>query len=552
MAVLAAAERVSRVARISAPATPPNYGELSYQFPDGLPESALAAQLDATNRQLLIDAWRHGLPANRAVRFARALTPEQLLPMFLPTSTWSDPFQLSCRLNPYQLMREVAVSPQLVGDNLVTGLGFVDPREPRTRQADWIRQKGARSVVDGLRLAFLSAQQLDPDDTGVLVVDKPTPELAAMFPEAGKILQAAYGSLIIMRKHITKINGVTKERDLPMFFTSCRSAARMVEHERNKYADENFQIVRLMDDLTGLVSELDTGWRRRASDEIKNALVGHLTRVVNSGNELLGRCVNPLKVDARQALSEASAFLTTNTGRNPRAALSLLLVSLNELRDRVVEIAEKQGYGARDGNLFNKTVVQAERWFDEVRRDLLDRGYRAIAELRVSDEERAFLQVRPFRAYARALLVLGNQIRYRAENYGNTDRGLQNRVNKVWTVLRLEAMHRGIDEVQRLLTYRPAISPLLLFNALQKPHRDSAQYLLHPEIGMRPNAVTHRMMIERFNIFHDDVRQAKDEYLGRARWTHNDSITSGTAFKERIEDRMPSPLFELGAWALGH
>jgi hypothetical protein len=116
-------------------------------------------------------------------------------------------------------------------------------------------------------------------------------------------------------------------------------------------------------------------------------------------------------------------------------------------------------------------VVEFEKWFDDLRAEMLADPVRTLR--RLENPQLPCLEIRPARPLAYSLFRMAERLRDprtdaapREENAALRESRL---VNQAWTVLRLERMLRQVDEVSRLLAFKPPVSPVLFESALREP-----------------------------------------------------------------------------------
>jgi hypothetical protein len=443
---------------------------------------ARAGDLPASGRDRVVNVWQEHLVRTLPVRFVQIFANPDNYLLWNPPSDWTSSYQLNQRVRDPMTMHGALITPERISPTLLAHLGLVDGALP---DSEIRHSRSLSSVIDGLRCAFLSLRPFSRTDHRLYIVEPAAEDLRRLYPEAREVAERACGGLLYFNVQPRWKNGACQEQTEAAYFASLRNAVRKGRHQENHQHEEHSQIRALTQLVAELIPRLDATWRKGATDAVKTVLVSEVQSLVRRGFAVMGEARDPDKCEAREALTAAQNLVQGSERRNPGAALTKLVLSLNRLADRMAAMGGIQAHGDADHIELLRAQFGVEAWFGGFANQLWGLRHRpersAGRGLSVSEEEPLGLKVRPFRAFAAAIRLGAERIRS-----ARTDVEYRRCVNALWCVVRAEQLQRGEDGVRNTLSNSIAAPPDTYWRELAPRQRLLTHRYIFPQDGMFP------------------------------------------------------------------
>ena len=346
------------------------------------------------------DNLERSLRGGKAERFQRVFTPEELrvvpaLPQHADSIT----------------LEGFIVSPDRVPGILLVKMGFVREEELHEMNGDEIgRLIVKHDLVDSVRALFEAATPIGPKQGRLLRVDTPNEDIRSRYPDAVLPKADAVGSILYVRGK----DGGEKSADLQVHvYDNAYDALRKTFHADSTYDGEVDALAQCQRELDSIRSRLDRGYRREASDDVKEHLWAQAEDAVARAFGVVQNARATEKVEARGFLAEAPAQ-RTKTGRpNVSPAMAKITAALQRIENRFREIRQKGGFNVHDRIILHEAIRGDEQTLLAVRHQAIDlaadvagkamdrRDARNMLELRVKELEA--MRVRPLSVFANAM-----------------------------------------------------------------------------------------------------------------------------------------------------
>lgn len=348
------------------------------------------------------DLWRF-LHNTKAARFQRLFTPNALRRR--PALPQGKLHQLS--------LDGFVVSPDRVPGILLVKTGLVREEELNGLNGDQVGRLIVKNdAIPSVKMLFESATALGPEQGRLLVINLPTEEIRARYPDATLPSPDAIGAILYVRG---KLNGDKEADDLQVhFYDSSYDALRKTFHADSRYDGEIDGLAQCQRDLDGIRSKLDRGYKRDTPQSFKDQLWEQAQAAIARTHTILEHVQAP---DKREALSfvDRAGEQRTKTGKpNVTPAMTQITAALARIDHRFMEIREKGGYNAKDRIILHENIRGDERTLLTARHEVIDlatdvgtgkvRPHDARRMLELHVKELGKLRVRPLSVFANAMI----------------------------------------------------------------------------------------------------------------------------------------------------
>jgi hypothetical protein len=378
-------------------------------------------------------------------------------------------------------VRGTVLNPDLFSEDLVASLGLTSftglQRDPLGR----LRVKGFASVIDGLKRTWDCAAILEEGNLRILRVVTPSAKTAADYPNAAPVATRAVGSLLysweVQQEAESSSAWPAQRRKLIIaHFLSPYSARRKTFHEALGYQKEILVLSQIITRTQELQALLRQQWKPGIAPATKEELRAAVNSEIGSCIEVLKRCVNEHKVQARDILSRVVGLQDKLCRDNPPVALSRMIAAVRRLQARFHEMYPRGGFNKQDEMMLQRIIAQHEepiRRIDAVlslvvktvlftRASLPPEQVKTqvagvLRRLNPAVESLANLTLRPFLAFRRELRRQSAELAC-ALTLENLP-AAKDALIKMHVIAKFHAVNAAFEGMKLLMAQNPSISP---------------------------------------------------------------------------------------------
>lgn len=418
----------------------------------------------------------------------------------------------------------VIFSPSEIPQGLFEGLGILDFASDKRRPADRIERCNQLSAVLALKLHLDAAKLLDKRHRRMMVIDSPTVEVRAWYPDEIKDPDPKNIGKIFVFSERPMFPPPSDKRRFEYHFRPLRvaiyddiySVFRSRVEINIGYRNEARRVGELKVELQRMNRTLNLRLREGTPTDEKERLKEEARALYSKAIEYLERSIDRDKSKAREYLDKALTFKDSLGRDNESIAIGHLARAAVALEDRLTATLNKGTYTDRDLNQSRRIIELRAKEFKDYRKHLISTALKftegcysvrkfkngemtpqqLLDKLNIEPPLPEKVLVNPFRTFATKMWSYYSELKAAIEKRDIPS--AQKAFVKIYVVSKFNAANHVLEAVKLKVAMPPATT---IGDELQ-----DAEWILDPKNQHRPTLKSIQTLLRKLNTIFDQQR----------------------------------------------